>query len=193
LARKEVKGRFEVVYCGSLGFDQKLDTIIRSIPDWPLHADLVLIGNETTRTAGALRDLSRNLKLEGRVRFLGWMDTHAAEQRIALSDLGIALFDSSNEQFRTALGASNKRFQFMKAGLPQIGDENPGIRQLLEDNGVGACVTSHEPSEIAALVRAYAQNPQRCSVEGARAFALHHFEFNYEQVFGRLLDRLKIQ
>ncbi len=186
------KQRFEVIYCGSLGLHQRLDAIIRSIPQWPVHADLVLIGNDTTPICQQLKVLTTDMELTKRVHFLGWMDRPTAELRLAHADLGIALLASELEQWRTALGASNKRYQFMKARLPQIGDTNPGVPELLE--GIGACVdaATHDPSEIAALVNAYATDPARCADEGARAFARHQETYNYEQVFGRLQDRIAV-
>lgn len=190
LAETRVPGaRFQVVYCGSLGLNQKLDQVIRSIPEWPDYADLVLIGNDTKATALQLRNLTKELGLDDRVHFLGWMDTAEAECRMAEADLGMALLDYGSEQLRSALGASNKRYQYMKAGLPQIGDLNPGVPELLE--GIGACVENHEPNEIAALVTTYATNTARCIEEGSRAFDRHQVEFNYPRVFQRLLDRIE--
>nr|WP_306267878.1 glycosyltransferase [Pararhizobium sp. IMCC3301] len=191
VASKEPGSRFEVIYCGSLGLQQKLDTVIRSIPDWPGHANLVLIGNDETRTAIFLRNLVVDLGLQDRVQFLGWMETPEAERRLAQADIGIAIFETDIEQLSTALGASNKRFQYMKAGLPQIGDGNPGIVALIEGNKIGSCVAMDEPTEIAALVCAYSGDHQRCCEEGKRAFALHQSQFNYERVFARLLKQIE--
>lgn len=190
LAEKKAScSRFEVVYCGSLGMHQKLDQVIRSMPCWPSMADLVLIGNDRTATASKLRAIVREMGLKNRVGFLGWMDTDAAERRVAAADIGIALLDRDFEQWRTALGASNKRYQYMKAGLPQIGDKNPGVPELLD--GIGACVHSHDPGEIASLVTAYVADPARRDKEGARAFARHQKTYNYERVFRRLQDMIE--
>nr|WP_255564577.1 glycosyltransferase [Mameliella sp. CS4] len=186
---REETGRFEVVYCGSLGFNQKLDMLIRSIPLWPAEAHLVLIGNDTTPIAGQLQDLAVAEGIRDRVHFLGWMETEAAERRLASSDLGVALLDGTLQQWRTALGASNKRFQYMKAGLPQIGDWNPAVPELLD--GIGACLSTDDPEEMAGLVAAYAADPERCRAEGARAFERHQAGYNYEHVFPRLTDWLE--
>ncbi|WPY96231.1 glycosyltransferase (plasmid) [Limimaricola variabilis] len=179
-------GRFEVVYCGSLGLNQKLDMLIRSVPLWPETAHLVLIGNDTTPIGRQLHAMVAEAGLQKRVHFLGWMETSAAEQRLADADLAVAIFDDSSEQLRTALGASNKRFQYMKAGLPQIGDMNPGVTELLD--GIGVCLSAHDPEEMAGLVAAYAADPERCRAEGTRAFERHREKYNYEQVFTRLTD-----
>lgn len=181
---------FEVVYCGSLGLDQKLDAVIRSVPAWPPGAHLLLIGRDETAAGRRLRALTRERGMDGRVRFAGWLPLPAAEARMAQSDLGVALLDGTSEQWRTALGASNKRYQYMKAGLPQIGDCNPGVPELLEGNGIGACVGAPEPAEIAALVTAYATDPARCRREGEKAFTLHRSTFHYERAFQPLLDRI---
>jgi len=183
-------GEFEVIYCGRLGLDQKLDVVIRSVADWPEGTKLTLIGQDDTAAARHLRDMVVKLGVTERVHFAGWLDLPDAETRIAKANLGFALLDSSTAQWRTALGASNKRYQLMKAGLPQIGDFNPGVPELIEGNGVGACVHAHEPDEITLLVRAYAADETRCRVEGERAFALHQAEFNYERAFERLLEQV---
>lgn len=189
-ARSEDRGRFEVIYCGSLGFNQKLDVAIRSSALWPEGACLTLIGQTEATTATALRSLAEDLGVAHRVQFVGWLETPAAERRLAQANLALGLLDTGSEQMRTALGASNKRFQYMKAGLPQIGDQNPGIPDLIEGGGIGTCLRVHEPGELAAVVEAYMQAPDRCETEGSRAFLLHQQHFNYEAVFGRLLDRL---
>lgn len=187
---KQPKDRFEVVYCGSLGLQQKLDVAIRSIPLWPDHADLVLIGNDKSRVARNLRDVVAEVGMADRVHFLGWMLTEDAERRVAQSDLGVALLDGDLEQWRTALGASNKRFQYMKAALPQVGDQNPGVPELIEGNEIGLCVADHTPDQIAACVTTYATDPARQQSEGQRAFDVHCTHYNYQAVFPRLLDRL---
>lgn len=186
----EADAGFEVVYCGSLGLDQKLDAVIRSVHAWPDTARLLLIGRDDTTAGRGLKALTAELGLQGRVSFAGWLPLPAAEARMAQSHLAIALLDSGSEQWRTALGASNKRYQYMKAGLPQIGDRNPGVPDLIEGQGIGACVPEAEPDRIAALVHTYATAPARCRAEGERAFALHLSRYNYERAFQPLLDRI---
>jgi glycosyltransferase involved in cell wall biosynthesis len=185
------KGRFEVLYCGAVGYNQKLDIVVRSVPLWPQEADFVIIGQDHTRIARELGALAEELGVRDRVHFTGWMDIPVAEERMAQADLGIALLYTGQEQLRSALGASNKRYQYMKAGLPQIGDQNPGVLEMLQDQRIGACVAEHTPEEIAHIVAAYVQDPDRRVQEGARAFALHQDKYNYQAVFGALLDKIK--
>jgi glycosyltransferase involved in cell wall biosynthesis len=179
---------FEVVYCGAIGTLQKLDLIISSVANWPRNTTLALIGNDRTDIATALKQQVEQLGLGDRVRFEGWLPYPALRARLAAAALGILMLDTSYEQFRTALGASNKRYQYMQAGLPQIGDMNPGVADLLEGQGIGRCVRSFDSAELATAVAEYANNPERCAVEGQRAYELHRTTYNYERAFRPVLE-----
>jgi glycosyltransferase involved in cell wall biosynthesis len=187
------KDHFEVIYCGSVGFDQKLDAIIESVPKWPKNTIFSIIGNDHSAIGGQLKAQARRLGVENRVRFTGWTAYDQLPQRLAKAQLGISLLDSSFEQWRTSLGASNKRYQYMQAGLPQIGDMNPGVKELLEGRGIGRCVTSYAPDELAAVIAAYAADRERCRTEGQRAQALHVSHYNYQRAFQPVLDWLSAQ
>jgi glycosyltransferase involved in cell wall biosynthesis len=152
---------------------------------------LILIGNDKTRTAQELVALAHKVGVANRVRFIGWMNLDDAEARLAHSDLAIALLETNSEQLRTALGASNKRYQYMKAGLPQIGDHNRGVPELIEDNGIGLCVSEHSVDAISAAVCRYVTDPARRAADGTRAYELHQSTFHYERVFRRLLDAVQ--
>lgn len=179
--------RFVVVYCGTLGFDQRLDLVIRSVQHWPDEAVLEIIGRDDTPVAKQLKQLTVDLGLTDRISFTGWKRLVEVEERLARADLAIALLKTDSAQWQTALGASNKRYQYMKAGLPQIGDNNPGVPELLEGGKIGACVPKHDPICIAQLVTAYFTDPIRCREEGERAFQFHKRSFNYQAVFSRFL------
>jgi hypothetical protein len=115
-----------------------------------------------------------------RVRVEGWVPFEALVQRLASAWLGISLLDPARLVWRTALGASNKRYLYMQAGLPQIGDMNPGVSDLLEGSDIGRCVTSFSPAEIAAIVRTYEADRNRCLREGERARTLVRERYNYQ-------------
>jgi glycosyltransferase involved in cell wall biosynthesis len=180
--------RFEVVYCGSVGTQQQLDLISRSVRLWPSHAIFHVVGNATSDTARQIAESARQAGVADRVIFDGWIAYENLLARLTSADLGISLLDPVYQQWRTALGASNKRYQYMQAGLPQIGDMNPGVAELLESQGVGRCISSLCESEVAKLVREYASDLERCRREGARAYALHLERYNYQSAFRPVLE-----
>ncbi len=186
---KEPDGtEFEVVYCGSLGTDQKLDLVIASVPTWPKHARLTIIGNDRTPIAQALKAQAERLNVPERIRFEGWVAYEKLPARLAKASVGILLLDPRYEQFRTALGASNKRYQYMQAGLPQVGDQNPGVKELLEGEGIGLSVREHTVEELTRVVTQYTSDPARCRKEGLEARRLHLEQYNYQTVFMPVLE-----
>ena len=180
--------RFEVVYCGSIGLQQKLDLIVESVPLWPEDTALCIIGNTDCIAGRQIARTVAKLDLSDRIHFAGWTPYDEVPARLAACSLGISFLDPTFEQWRTALGASNKRYHYMQAGLPQIGDMNPGVPALIEGNGIGRCVTEFSARQIADIVAHYAQNPRLCKTEGARSYQLHLERFNYQKAFAPILD-----
>lgn len=177
---------FEVVYCGAIGTSRSLDDIIRSVPHWRKDAIFRIYGNDETPVGHQLKQLARELGVEKRVLFSGWINTEDLAHAMGKADLGICLFQ--NIKNYTALGASNKRFQYMQAGLAQIGDMIPGVAEMLEGERIGLSVRSFEPEAIAEAVNAYATDPERTRREGARAYELFKSRYNYETAFAPVLD-----
>jgi len=189
----DIRDGFEVIYCGSIGLNQKLDFVIASVAHWPPSAFLTIIGNDKTTIAQALKNDAEARGVKDRVRFEGWVDYSQLEMRLRQADLGICLLASGFEQLRTALGASNKRYQYMQAGLPQIGDMNPGVPQFLEGQKIGRVLHSYSEEELARIVAEYEDDPDKCREEGARARELHLTKYNYQMVFAPMLDWLNEQ
>ena len=187
-AARRAGGCFEVVYCGSVGLQQKLDMIARSVVDWPASALFRIVGNSGTATGRQVAAAASQAGVSDRVLFDGWTAYDEVPSRLVTCSLGISLLDPCFEQWRTALGASNKRYQYMQASLPQIGDMNPGVRELLEGQGIGRCIAAFEPGELARVVTEYADDPERCRREGERAYRLHIERYNYQRAFQPVLD-----
>lgn len=181
---------FEVIYCGVVGMLQKLDVIIASVAHWPERAVFTIVGNDRTEIGTELKRIAATNGVQSRVNFAGWLPYDRLGQRLAQADVGILFLDPSYEQFRTALGASNKRYQYLQSGLPQIGDMNPGVAEFLEGQGIGRCVASFDPVELASVVAQYATQPELSAAQGRRAYELHQTRYNYENAFAPLLEWL---
>lgn len=183
-------GSFEVIYGGSISRQQMIDVIIRSVPLWPKGARFVLLGDTSRPTAQEMRRLTARLGLGDRVFFEGWTDVTDLIERYSRANLGVSLLTSDLEQWRLSLGASNKRYQYMQAGLPQIGDMNPGVPELIEGNQIGRCVRGDSEREIADIVSWYMNHPVGAAAEGKKAALLHQTVYNYDRVFAETRDWL---
>lgn len=175
--------RFEVIYGGSLGEDQMIPLIARSVALWPKDAVLVLIGDDTKPHVRALKAQIKDLDIEDRVIFEGWLDLDKLIGRYRRAHLGISLLSTKYLQWVMSVGASNKRYQYMQAGLPQIGDRMPGVPELLEGNQIGRCIVDYDEQSIADLVACYINDPAECAAAGRRAQTLHQERYNYQLAF----------
>ncbi|MDH7974952.1 glycosyltransferase family 4 protein [Sphingomonas sp. AR_OL41] len=177
---------FEVIYGGSIDFQQRIDLVIQSVVAWPTHARLTLLGDDSKPQVAMLKEMAA--RFGDRVIFHGWIETGALIERYRRAHLGISLLNPAREQWRLSVGASNKRYQYMQAGLAQIGDKIAGVPELVEGNGIGRVVADYTPESIAAIVNYYAAHPEQAAAEGERAEALHRLRYNYQQAFAPILD-----
>jgi glycosyltransferase involved in cell wall biosynthesis len=174
---------FEVIYAGSLGPVQMIDLVIRSVALWPKEAHLTLIGDDTKPAAVELKALAASLGLEHRVRFIGWLDLDQVVGRYRQAQLAISLLTPELNDILRNVGASNKRYQFMQAGLAQIGDRIPALIEVIEGNGIGRCVTAYNEQAIADLVDYYVRHPEERLAAGRKAEQLHLDRYNYQAAF----------
>ncbi len=175
-------GSFDVVYTGSIGRNQQMELIMESVCLWPDSARLLVYGDDTTPYSKELRKKYAGEK----ILFRGWRELDHLLDEISGAWLAISLLDPTQIQWQSALNASNKRFIYMEAGLPQIGDTNPGVSALIEEKHIGSCVRSNEAAEVARIVTEYEADRKRALVEGARARQLFVDVFNYEVGFAPL-------
>lgn len=181
---------FELIYAGSIGLDQKLDVILESLLYCPEHVYLTILGNSDLPLAKALRERAAEIGLSHRLQFPGWIYYDSLRERLSQAHLGISLLNPDIPNWNNSVGASNKRYEYMRAGLPQIGDMNPGVSEILEGNEIGLCLKTFSPEELGGLIRQYAQNLTRCQEEGARALNLHCEIYNYQTSFRPIIKAI---
>jgi glycosyltransferase involved in cell wall biosynthesis len=174
---------FEVIYGGSISRNHMIDLVIRSVPLWPKEARLTLLGDDTKPQALELKALAASLGVADRVNFLGWVDLDRVLDRYRRAHLAIALLSTAQTQLMLSVGASNKRYQYMQAGLAQIGDLVLGVPELLRDNGVGRSISEYSEAAIADIVAYYLNHPEERIEAGKRARQLHLERYNYQLVF----------
>jgi hypothetical protein len=182
-AKTKPNARFEVIYGGSLADDQMIPLIIRSTALWPPEAVLILLGDDQRPAAQSSKAAAAGLGPDAKVVFEGWMNLDELIARYRKASLGISLLNPRIDQWVLSIGASNKRYQYMQAGLAQIGDRILGVPELLEGNGIGRCVTDYSEQAIADLVRHYVEHPAERLESGRRAEQLYSERYNYQTVF----------
>lgn len=183
---------FSVVYHGSIGYSQALDSVVTSMPLWPPCATLHIYGNPQALIRTELDALATEVGVVDRVRWEGWVQLEGLEHRLRQHSIGLSLLRPWHPNWQYASGASNKRYQYIRAGLPQITDRNLGVPELVEGNGVGRCVDPDSPEQIAEAVRFYHDHPDEWAAAAERAARLHRDELYYEQEFEPVLDFVRL-
>lgn len=187
------KGRtetFSVAYFGVISECQCLDAIVRSMALWPSGTTFHLYGPPSDFVT-ELRNIAQKIGTANRIIFEGWVDAADLIARVSRHHLAVTLLRPLNDNWRFSAGASNKRFQAMAAGLPQVTDNNPGVAELVERNRIGVCVSCQDEAAIAAAVCLYAADPKRVHTEGERARQMISEQLNYENEFSVILSEYR--
>ncbi len=132
--------RRRVVFAGRLVPSKGVDVLIRATAE--VNAELVICGEG--RQQDELRALARDLGVESRVHFKGWMDADELADEFANASV-VAMPSLWPEPFGIV------GIEALAAGRPAIASATGGIVDWLED---GVCGLSVAPGDAAALARA---------------------------------------
>ncbi|MDN5349406.1 MAG: hypothetical protein PWQ54_802 [Bacteroidales bacterium] len=97
-----------------------------------------------------LKQMSKSLRLEEKVRFLGKMPYQQMMQYTQAADLGFTLDKDTNLNYRFSL--PNKLFDYIQAGTPVIASNLPEVRNIIETYKIGKIVGNLTPENIAQVV-----------------------------------------
>lgn len=127
-----------IILCiGSLIEEHCVPKLVASIANWPERVVLVLHGWFADKS---LRDYVKNYEalLPGRLFVSERLLPHDSKYIPYLSsDIGFVGFDSVLNNIKMAAGSAGKLFDFLRTGVPMLGFNSPGMRDLIEGNKVG--------------------------------------------------------
>ncbi|HXW13031.1 MAG TPA: glycosyltransferase family 4 protein [Terriglobia bacterium] len=121
--------------------------------------------------------------LEGRVKFLGWVDDLPS----LLSRWDVFVLPSLEEGFPIAA------LDAMAAGLPVVATAVGGVPELIEDGKTGYLVPPRDTEALASRLRFLICNPELCTSMGTAGYARVRDRFTASQMtasFCRLYDEL---
>jgi glycosyltransferase involved in cell wall biosynthesis len=147
------------IYLGRLKKYKGIDLIIHALARMKsVDAQLHVAGTGDHRTA--LEKLAGQLRLESRVKFLGFVDEN--EKRAMLRSAWALVFTSPKEGW----GITNLEAQ--ASGTPVIASDSPGLRESLLDGESGVLVPHGDVARLASAMDSLAESPQKVALMGER-------------------------
>ena len=143
-------GRFVVSYIGGMEAVRGLDILIDSFPMVAAripNATLLLVGDGYMRPR--LEEQVRNLGLQDKVVFTGWVDFSLVPTYIAISQVCVVPH-SSNALTDTTI--SHKLFQYMLMGKPVAAIPVRPTQRILEETGAGIVARDESPEALAEAI-----------------------------------------
>jgi glycosyltransferase involved in cell wall biosynthesis len=171
-----------VLVVGSLIKAHCVDKIVFSSRTWPDEFVLILHGWFTNSDFETMiRSEVTSSERKGRI-FLSTEFLDVKEKNIVYQsvDIGLVFFDSSPINIKYSAGSAGKLFDFMRMGIPVIGNDIPGMRQLIEDNGCGHVVTDYE--QIGSTLQNIVQSHDELSKAAFAAYEQYRYEKCYKEV-----------
>lgn len=177
-----LQGNYPVIFCaGGFRGEKRQDDLVRALalllPDFP-DALLILAGDGNR--VGLVRKLAEDMKIAGKVRFLGEREDIPAI--LAVSD--IYAFPSDKEPF--GMGP----VEAMAAGVPVVVSRTGGLIEIAGDGKYGMVFTPRNSEELAGAIAAVARDPalrERLSAEGRR----RALDFDSRAAMARLIGHFK--
>ena len=182
-----------VLYHGWVGKTHGLELAVRSLARWPENSVFVIKGKTDPEYAEGLKDLARKSGVASRVVFHnpGFQSFEDHYATIAGADIGWTVFEPVNLNWKYQAMGSNKRFECMALGLPQIADRNPGAAEFIEGQGFGLCIPWDSEQGAAEAVHRLLDDEdlrRRMAQHGRR---LHLERYNYDEQFKPVVRKLR--
>lgn len=121
------------LYAGIFIPERKLDNIISAFSNRTNDTKLVLMG----RRSYYLDELIE--KYKGKFEYMGFFNPPEHLEIIKRADVGILTYTSKNGSINAIFCAPNKIFEYGIFGLPVLGNNIPGLKNVIEHNEIGRC------------------------------------------------------
>jgi glycosyltransferase involved in cell wall biosynthesis len=133
-----------LLYQGGIQTGRGLDKLIKAVPFFK-EGTLVLIGDGKIKKE--LQNMVKEMNLEEKVKFHPKVPVGDLPKYTRNGYLGFQVLN--NVCFNHYSASSNKLFEYMMAGVPVVACSFPEIQRVVEGDGTGVSVDSHDPVSIA--------------------------------------------
>lgn len=174
---------------GRIGASHAIEPTLRSMPYWENENwGFVVMGPGDPLYLKQLLALAQALSLERRFVILPPVGYDQVAAFTAGADLGHALYEPAQVNWKYITTASNKIMEYMAAGVPLLVSDRPGLQALAEHYQCGIIADESNPHSIAIAINTLLGDPARARQMGAAGRQAFEEVFCYERQFAPALD-----
>ena len=175
-----------IVYAGQLYPWKGVDVLLRAMPRLP-DVSLVVLGGRGGRDPDleACRRLARQLGVEARVAFAGFVPYGQIRERLA--GAGAAIIPLPDRLMSRYFTSPLKLFDYMAAGVPIVATDVPALREVLVDGENALLVPPGDPEALAGAIDWILGDPALAERLRRRAFA-EVADYTWERRAERIIE-----
>lgn len=183
-------------YHGTITPERIPEAAIQAAASLEGRVQVNIVGYETSSGRGYLNYLMSKYSSgenRGVIQYLGQISRSDLIEVASKSDLGMAFMPSLSDSLdmRCMLGASNKPFDYMAAGLPVIVSDLPDWRSFYVEKGFGFAVNPGSSVDIRSLLEYLISSKEKIremSIDCQRKILR---EWNYDSKFPKIIEAME--
>jgi glycosyltransferase involved in cell wall biosynthesis len=184
-----------VYYHGSITPERLPETVSLAVRRMAGRARLRIAGYEAPGARGYVRHLIGNDKgtvVDAPIEYLGMVPRADLLAEAARAHIGLSLmpFKSDDVNMNNMVGASNKPFDYMAAGLPLLVSDLPDWTRMFVEPGFARAADPTSTDSLFAALEWFVNHAHDRQEMAARVQAMIESTWNYETVFAPVLKAL---
>jgi len=120
------------------------------------------------------------LGVKGFLEFLPWLPYREMLYYVALSKVGLALYQPIPRYLRSSRGNGRKFFTYMQVGIPIVGPRFGEIGRVVQEENCGLLVDTADPEAVAQAVLFLLENPKEAREMGKRGQVAVRERYNWD-------------
>jgi glycosyltransferase involved in cell wall biosynthesis len=185
-----------VYYHGSITPERLPETVSLAVRRMAGRARLRIAGYEAPGARGYVKHLvgsDKDASVDAAIKYLGMVPRTDLLAKAARAHVGLSLmpFNSDDLNINHMVGASNKPFDYMAAGLALLVSDLPDWTRMFVEPGFGVACNPADADSISAALGWFIDHPEERRTMAARARNKIEAEWNYDIQFRAVLESLE--
>jgi glycosyltransferase involved in cell wall biosynthesis len=172
---------------GNIEPGRNIETLIEAAQAFQQNVALVFMGWCEKDYFEKITAQIANLHLQHRVFIHPSVPPDEVWDFLGSAHVGLLVYRNLSLNYYYSAGASLRLYEYLMAGLPVVAPDFPGFPELVEGEGLGACVDPDDPLAIAEAVNTLVADEAEWNAMRNRAAEAAKDRYNWEIDGGKLL------